>query len=132
MLVFLIFVVAAAEIAIAIPIVLLLVRARAHARRRRLHGPEGLDAMDLLTLIVLLPLARLPAERPARAAATALGKRFVTVVGCGLPIARLRCSRSALLRQLQAGGGAPLRRDRLHLGADRRHAASRSPSTSTA
>ncbi len=39
--------------------------------------------MDLLTLIVLLPLAGFVLNGLA---GNRLGKRFVTVVGCGLPI----------------------------------------------
>ena len=60
--------------------------------------------MNLLTAIVLLPLAGFLANGLAGAR---LGRGFVTVVGCGLPIlafaAAVRC-----FAELLAAGGAPL------------------------
>ena len=56
-----------------------------HARRRRLLGTQGMT-MNLLTLIVLLPLAGFVLNGLL---GNRLGKGFVSVVGCGLPIARL-------------------------------------------
>ena len=73
--------------------------------------------MNLLTLIVLLPLAGFLLNGLAGPRA---GKTFVSVVGCGLPIlaflAAVRC-----FLQLQARRRRGAARDRLHLGLGRRH-----------
>ncbi len=57
----------------------------------------------LLTLIVILPLAGFVLNGLA---GNRLGKRFVSFVGCGLPILAFAATVSCFLR-LQAGGGAP-------------------------
>ena len=70
----------------------------------------------LLTVIVLLPLAGFLLNGLL---GNRLGKRFVSVVGCGLPIARLcrrDCLSAGLARErVRAAGG-----DRLYLGRHRR------------
>jgi NADH-quinone oxidoreductase subunit L len=59
--------------------------------------------MGTLTLIVLLPLLGFLANGLL---GNALGKRFVSVVGCGLPLASFALA-GAALRALEAGG-API------------------------
>ena len=86
----------------------------------------------MLTLIVLLPLLGflLNGVLATQLGGNRVGKSFVTVVGCGLPILSFAAGGQGLLRsagrRLRAAG-----RDRLPLGADRPQPTSRSPSTST-
>ncbi len=63
----------------------------------------------MLTLIVLLPLLGflLNGVLATQLGGNRVGKRFVTVVGCGLPILSFLLTVKALL-DLQAGGYAPL------------------------
>ena len=69
-----------------------------------------------LALIVVLPLAGFLLNGLA---GNRLGKRFVSAVGCGLPIAAFVVAVKCFL-DLAARNGAPLVDDRLHVGADRR------------
>jgi len=63
----------------------------------------------VLTLIVLLPLLGflLNGVLATRLGGNLVGKRFVTVVGCGLPLAAFALTVQALF-ELQGQGYAPL------------------------
>ena len=82
---------------------------QAHARPRRLQRPQGLGRHAMLTAIVLLPLLGfvLNGLLATRLGGNRVGPRFVSVVGCGLPIVSFVLVVKALL-DLRAGGWAPL------------------------